>query len=532
MKPAPLGGGFDPRGPAGTSVDAGPVAGYTWPQSVQPGETFDLHLSSTAGPVDVEIARVGRRREVVWEAEAIETGSHPYPERFTENGCDWPVSLTVPVGDWRTGYYEIVLSDAAGTAVSVAFVVVRALAARAGRILLELSTNTWNAYNDVHNGRNLYTGARTVSFCRPMAPGYLRKPAGIGRRVTAIVAPDPLRTLHRGYKAVHHLSDWCGSAGWPSWEHPFVIWAETNGYELDYCVNADLEDPEVLGRYALMLSIGHDEYWSGPMRDSVEAFIGRGGNVAFLSGNTAFWQVRLEEDGTRMIGFKDRLERDPCYGTQRQGEVTTMWSDHILGRPENHMTGVSFTRGGYHRIGRKAPNGAGGYTVHRPGHWLFDGTELEYGDVLGAESVVVGYECDGCDMTLVDGLPVPTGADGTPLDFEILATAPAAPFDRRTAVRPLPERALSEAEHVALRVLGSSAPDACRRLAAGHAVLGTYTRGGTVVTSGSTEWVLGLDGASERVERITHNILRRLGNLEVSDDGFAAVPDPIELTRP
>jgi hypothetical protein len=344
-----------------------------------------------------------------------------------------------------------------------------------------------------------------------MAPGYLRKPAGIGRRVTAIVPPDPLRALHRGYKAVHHLSDWCGSAGWPSWEHPFVVWAETQGYELDYCLNADLEDPDLLGRYELLLSIGHDEYWSAPMRDSVEAFIAGGGNVAFLSGNTSFWQVRIEDDGRTMVGYKGALERDPCYGTDRQAEVTTMWSDHILGRPENQMTGVSFTRGGYHRIGMKSADGAGGYTVHRPHHWLFEDTGLEYGDVLGADSVVVGYECDGCDMTLADGLPVPTGRDGTPDGFEILATAPAAPFDRRTAVRPVPDGIPSEAEHVALRVLGSTDPDTVRKLSAGHAVLGTYTRGGTVVTSGCTEWVHGLDGASPRVEQITHNILRRLG---------------------
>lgn len=492
-------------------MDAGPVAGYAWPQSVLPGGRFDLHLSSDAGPVDVEIARVGSAREVAWHREGLEVGFHPYPEGFTENGCGWPVATTVEVGNWRSGYYEIVLSDAAGTAVGVAFVVVRAPAEQAGRILLELSTNTWNAYNDVCNARSLYTGARIVSYQRPMAPGYLRKPPGIGWRVTAVAPPDPLRALHRGYKLVHHLSDWCGSAGWPSWEHPFVVWAESHGYQFDYCVNADLEDPDLLRPYALMLSVGHDEYWSAPMRDSVESFIAGGGNAAFLSGNTSCWQVRIEGDGRQMIGYKDALERDPCFGTDRQAEVTTLWSDHIVGRPENQMTGVSFSRGGYHRIGRKSADGAGGYTVHRPGHWLFEGTGLEYGDVLGADSVVVGYECDGCEMTLVDGLPVPTGTDGTPEDFEILATAPAAPFDRRTAVRPVPDGMLSEAEQIALRVLGSSDADSCRKLAAGHAVLGTYTHGGTVVTSGCTEWAHGLDGRSPRVEQMTHNILRRLG---------------------
>ena len=59
------------------------------------------------------------------------------------------------------------------------------------------------------------------------------------------------------------------------------------------------------------------------------------------------------------------------------------------------MTGVSFTRGGYHRIGRNVTAGLGGYTVHRPGHWLFDGTGLGYGDALGAAATVVGYRVTG-----------------------------------------------------------------------------------------------------------------------------------------
>jgi hypothetical protein len=233
--------------------------------------------------------------------------------------------------------------------------------------------------------------------------------------------------------------------------------------------------------------------------------------VAFLSGNTAFWQVRLEDGGKKMVGYKGRFEKDPLFGTDRRHEVTTMWSDPILERPENAMTGVTFTRGGYHHIGLKAKEGAGGYTVHRPDHWLFAGTGLEYGDVLGAKSTIVGYECDGCDFTYRNGLPYPTGSDGTPESFVILATAPAAPFDRRTSVRPVADHILSELEYVAWRLLGSSDIEACERLAYGHAVLGTYTRGGTVVTSGCTDWVHGLDGASPAVEQITRTILDRLG---------------------
>jgi len=41
-------------------------------------------------------------------------------------------------------------------------------------------------------------------------------------------------------------------------------------------------------------------------------------------------------------------------------------------------------------------------------------------------------------------------------------------------------------------------------------VLGCYTRGGTVVTTGCTEWVRGLQGKDPAIERITRNIVDRL----------------------
>ena len=197
-----------------------------------------------------------------------------------------------------------------------------------------------------------------------------------------------------------------------------------------------------------------------------------------------------------MVGYKGFWKNDPLLGTDRETEVTTLWSDVLLARPENLMTGVSFTRGGYHRIGRNVTAGLGGYTVHRPGHWLFDGTGLGYGDVLGAGATVVGYECDGCAFTYRDGLPYPTGEDGTPPTFEILGTCPTQHFTRDTRPRPPKPGEPSELEYLASRVFGTRDAEAMERIRHGHAVLGAYTNeaGATVVTSGSTDWAHGLAG--------------------------------------
>ncbi len=497
------------------------VHGYCWPQSIVPGDEVALHLSSPQGEsVSVEIARVGAERTVVW-SDTVPADHHATPPRAHTEGCDWPAATTVAAGeDWASGYYEVLLTVEVGgkTRRSHAFFVVRPTPDSANTILLELSTNTWHAYNDF-GGLNLYSGATTVSLQRPMSPGYLFKPPGAGRRVTVVNPPDRDMNAHVGYLQRNPLSPWAGSAGWPDWELPFLEWAEGKGYGIDVCTNADLEDhPELLDGRKLLLSVGHDEYWSGPMRDTVEAFIARGGNAAFFSGNTSFWQVRMEDHtpqgpAASMVGYKGMFKRDPVFDTDRQSELTTIWSDHLLERPENHMTGVSFTRGGYHRIGKRVTSGLGGYTVHRPEHWIFEGTELTYGDVLGVAATVVGYECDGCDFTYRDGLPYPTGLDGTPESFEILGTTPAAHFTRTTATRPPAPHEPSEVEFIASRLFDSREPDAVKRIENGHAVLGTYTSsgGGTVITSGSTDWAHGLAGRDARIERITANVLDRLG---------------------
>jgi hypothetical protein len=497
------------------------VTGYCWPQSIAAGDDVALHLSSAgARDVSVSIARVGLDREVVW-SDIVPAGDLPTPTDASARGCGWPAAVSLTTGaDWRSGYYEVELTiDVGGKRrTDHAFFVVRPPADSPNSILLQLATNTWYAYNDF-GGQNLYTGGTTASLQRPMARGYLHKPPGAGRRVTTTHPPDPDMNTHVGYLRQNRLSPYAGSAGWPDWELPFLQWAEREGYGIDVCTNADLEDhPSVLDGYRLVLSVGHDEYWSGPMRDTVESFIARGGNVAFFSGNTSFWQVRLEQPTAQgpaasMVGFKGQFKRDPVFDTDRIAELTSIWSDHLIGRPENHMTGVSFSRGGYHRIGKRVTNGAGGYTIHRPDHWLFDGTGIGYGDVLGADATIVGYECDGCDFTTRDGLPYPTGSDGTPDSFVILGTAPAAHFTRTTAARPPAPNEPAEDEFIAARLFGTRDAAAVERISHGHAVLGTYTSaaGGTVVTSGCTDWAHGLAARDAQVERITANVLDRLG---------------------
>jgi hypothetical protein len=101
--------------------------------------------------------------------------------------------------------------------------------------------------------------------------------------------------------------------------------------------------------------------------------------------------------------------------------VTGAWELGPVNRPGALSFGVNALQGIYAGLGRCAGGGSGGFTVYRPGHWAFAGTGLGYGDQLGAASRIFGYEVDGLDYHMEDGLPFPTGNDGGSLDITILA---------------------------------------------------------------------------------------------------------------
>ena len=67
------------------------------------------------------------------------------------------------------------------------------------------------------------------------------------------------------------------------------------------------------------------------------------------------------------------------------------------------------------------PKQGGGFAVYRPEHWVFDGTDLCYGDQFGTEARIFGYEVDGLDYLIRHGLPEPTYSDGALEGTQILA---------------------------------------------------------------------------------------------------------------
>lgn len=361
------------------------VEGYAWPPSVAQGDTVNVCVSTDAASYDVEVLRLGLVETPMLSMSALPGFVQAVPGSAWA-GCDWDVSFTVPVGaDWPSGVYAARLTAPLSLGHAI-FIVREDDPGSTARILFQCSINTWQAY-DAWGGKSLYdlisNGARAhvVSFRRPYG-GY----TGLGQ--------------------------------FPIWEQVLVRWMEREGYAVEYCTDLDTHaDPTLQSHYGLFLVAGHDEYWSYEMRDNIEGRIEAGGNVAILGGNTCWWQIRYSDDLQQVICYKDAA-LDPLTGVV-DSLVTVHWYDAPVYRPANTFIGASLLHGGF-------PPGSGyaDYVVERSGHFVFDGTGLIDGAQFGG-GLVVGEEVDGAQFVRQNGLPVPTGTDGTPPGFEILATSPA-----------------------------------------------------------------------------------------------------------
>ena len=488
------------------------VWGYTDAISYRPGGVLRLHAMSSAPRADLVMTRDGLDPKVVLTA-TIATRFAATPPDCSVKGCDWPVAFEVTIpADWPSGVYTVALSVPGHQSIGV--FVLRA-ATPTARLAMVLTTGTWCAYND-WGGSNHYQGlcgakgdgfAPEVSLARPWAKGLVHWPECAPR----IPHASPLLTRpsypHMDYARANGISKKYASSGWGAYERPFALWCEAEGIALDYLTQHDLHaDPKVLDAYPRALIVGHDEYWTREMRDHLDGWLDRGGNLARFAGNF-FWQTRLSPDLQIQTCHKYEAETtDPQAGTDR---ITSYWDHPRIQRPAVATMGLTGTMGVYAGWSRCAAHGAGGFTVYRPDHWVMQGSGLGYGDVLGGAAKIFGYEVDGIDYEIRQGLPYPAAGTGLEGDLTIIGLSLATTLAHATG----PEDAdhfigTYDAEALAEVLHGGVTPDTVDRVSRGNGCLVEYRRGkGAVVNAGSCEWVAGLIARDKAVEHVTRTVL-------------------------
>lgn len=511
----------------GMDGERGEIWCYTDAMAYPPGATVRLQISSSVTRCRLRIVRDGAVETPVLERSGIATRWQETPDQCSVTGCGWQTSFEFTIGaDWHSGAYRIALEAEGRNGVRIEthhlFIVTPVPGRKPGRVLQVAATGTWTAYN-TWGGSNHYQGitgpnrdqyATSVTTQRPWCRGFVRLPPDAPRVPLEICTPPaaPPRYPHMEWAYANGYSKKYASSGWASYDSLFFRWAERAGYEVDLISQHELHfSPEILDGYGCAVFAGHDEYWTWEMRDAVDRWVGQGGGAARFAGNF-MWQTRLEDEGRRQVCYKYRARaEDPVYRSDDPSRTSGCWEAAETGRPAAGTFGLNALRGLYVGWGGCAPRGARGFPVYRPEHWAFAGTGIYYGDMLGAEGHAFGYEVDGLDYVIRNGLPEPEEGSGAPQGLEILALGMSS-LKEESADIPADDQFLSDADarFVAEILQGDDGAAAVDRIKRGCGMIVNFPKGdGEVFHAGSCEWVAALKRGDAMVERVTANVLDR-----------------------
>ncbi|MEQ4717338.1 DUF4082 domain-containing protein [Nonomuraea sp. B19D2] len=311
------------------------IQGYPTQISVNHGETIQFKVNTPATDYRLDIYRIGYYGGD--GARFITTVQPSVPLPQTQPTClsdtstglvdcgNWAVSASwaVPATAVSGVYIGNLIREDGTIGVSQMIFVVRD-DERASDVLFKTSDTTWQAYNR-YGGNSLYFGqpanrAYKVSYNRPLT----------------------VREVANGPQSYFYNA-----------EYPMIRWMEANAYDVSYIssIDATARPADLLG-HDLLLSVGHDEYWSKEMRDNFAAARDDGVHLGFFSANEVFWKIRWENsiDGSStpfrtLVCYKEthanaKIDPSPQWtGTWRDPRFSPP-SDG--GKPENQLTGTVF----------------------------------------------------------------------------------------------------------------------------------------------------------------------------------------------
>ena len=335
---------WDLSGPGSTSIE-----GFSAEISVNRGETVHFKIDTDSSNWRIDIYRLGYyggngARKIIT---LLQTTASNQPAPLNNN-----ISIgLVDAGNWSVTASWTVPTDSSLGAPCISGVYLAHLVRQDGisgenhipfivrddgvlhDIVFQTSDTTWHAYNG-WGGYSLYGGTTSESDGRAYKVSYNRPIAtrdGVG-----LYAGNQDSLFGEEIAAIH--------------------WLEANGYDVCYMagVDTDRRGAVELLKHKVFLSLGHDEYWSGPQRANVEAALAAGVNLAFWSGNEVFWKTRWENstDGSAtpyrtLVCYKETRD-DKVIDPSDPPTCTCTWRDPRFsppgdaGRPENGLTGTIF----------------------------------------------------------------------------------------------------------------------------------------------------------------------------------------------
>jgi hypothetical protein len=368
------------------------IEGYADTTSAQSGQMVNIYIKTGSPQWHLEAYRMGYygglQARLIWTSETFDQ-----PWQFAEPSFDretrmhtaqWTPSTSFTIDDnWPPGSYLLKLNSSEGGAHYIPLTVRRDDCVAS--LVVVSAVTTWQAYNP-WGGRSLYenfgSGSRfdrslVVSFDRPYASAY----------------------------------HW-GSADFLTHELPLISLIEELGIDTAYVTDIDLHTsaldgdgslhPVLLNRTAL-LTTGHDEYYSTPMRATLERARDAGINLAFFGANAVYRHIRLEPNSEsvpyrQLVNYRT-ANSDPMTAEDPQ-QATVQWRNAPLNQPESALIGVQYFAAGI----------TASMKLVNTDNWVFTDVDLSTGRSMRK---LVAIEADGL------GPP-----NHEPENLEVLASSP------------------------------------------------------------------------------------------------------------
>jgi hypothetical protein len=309
-------------------------------RSYAAGEIARLTITADAASLSVQLLACGSEPEYTDRSDEMRGAPVGDPIAL-----DWNSSRLAPrafrfqVADRPSGVYAARIDTDDGR-VGYAPMIQRPATLGTVRQAVIMPTNTWQAYN-------------------------FQDVDGDGWGDTWYAGGNPPVRLDRPYR------DRGTPPRWRKYDIGFLKWLAWTHRTPDFLAEDDLEalpsGDELRRLYDLVVFPGHTEYVTEHAYDVVQRYRDLGGRLIFLSANNFFWKV--EKRGLEMRRVK-------------------LWRE--LGRPEAALCGVQY------RANDDGTKQGPFYVLHTAdAPWLWDGTGLTDGSLLGDTVGGYGIEVDG-----------------------------------------------------------------------------------------------------------------------------------------
>ncbi len=325
------------------------------------GQTVNLYVSTTSSSYSLALYRMGYYQgyggRQVFSADNVLGQVQPTCPVDTKVNMVYCTNWTNPYSlnikkSYMQGDYLIKLTAASGQQSYIPLIIWNPNSHAAYLVVARtLTEEGWNTYG----GYSYYTGkgpcilnsgsyppcnrARIVSFDRPFAQGN-------------------------------------GASDFLQNEYPLVQYMEKHGLDVAYVSDITLNDfPNIASNHKAILSLGHDETWTTPERQGVQAAIATGVNVIFFGAAAVLRHSRLQSSAfgpdREEVDYRNSSEDPLNNGTNPLNVTGNTFSAPPTSWSEVPLTGEVYS--GYVILGK----GTFPLVVTDPTSWLYQGTGLK-----------------------------------------------------------------------------------------------------------------------------------------------------------